>query len=89
MERQFKVIPIRLSLKGNKFANSRDIVAESQLTSPANELIEAGAVVEVVSEATPAVDQDADQADTGSADVVDTIEVVSEVLEIPKRRLKK
>ena len=45
--RTFKVLPIRMSLKGNKFAKSRDIVSESQLTSPAVDLIAAGFIEEV------------------------------------------
>lgn len=45
--RQFQIIPIRISLKGNKYAKSRDIVSESQLTSPAVDLIAAGFIKEV------------------------------------------
>lgn len=45
--RLFKVLPIRMTLKGNKFAKSRDVVSESQLTSPAADLIAAGFIQEV------------------------------------------
>jgi len=48
--RKFQIIPISHSLKGNKIAKSGEIVSESQLTSPASELIEAGFIKEVFEE---------------------------------------
>jgi len=48
--RNFQVIPIKLSLKSNKYAKSREIVSESQLTSPAVDLIAAGFIKEVFKE---------------------------------------
>lgn len=48
--RTFQIIPIRISLKGNKYAKSKEIVSESQLTGPALELIEAGFIKEVFEE---------------------------------------
>jgi len=45
--RKFKIIPIAHSLKGNKIAKCGDTVDESQLTSPASELIEAGFIKEI------------------------------------------
>lgn len=45
--RKFQIVPIRISLKGNKYAKSREIVSEDQLTSPAVELIAAGFIKEV------------------------------------------
>lgn len=46
--RNFQVLVIAHCLKGNKIAKSGEIVSESQLTSPASELIEAGFITEVV-----------------------------------------
>ena len=46
--KNFQVLVIAHCLKGNKIAKSGDIVSESQLTSPAFELIEAGFIKEVV-----------------------------------------
>lgn len=45
--RKFQIIPIAHSLKNNKVAKTGDVVSESQLTSPASELIEAGFIKEV------------------------------------------
>jgi hypothetical protein len=45
--RKFQIIPIAHSLKGNKLAEAGDIVSESQLTGPADELISAGFIKEV------------------------------------------
>jgi len=45
--RKFQVLPIAHSLKNNKVAKSGEIVSESQLTSPADELVSAGFLKEV------------------------------------------
>ena len=45
--RKFKILVIAHSLKQNKIAKYGDIVSESQLTSPAFELMEAGFIEEV------------------------------------------
>jgi len=48
--RKFKVLVIAHSLKNNKVAKYGEPVSESQLTSPASELIEAGFIQEVFEE---------------------------------------
>lgn len=45
--RTFQIIPISHSLKNNKIAKCGETVSESQLTSPADELIAAGFIKEV------------------------------------------
>jgi len=45
--RNFKILVIAHSLKQNKIAKFGETVSESQLTSPAIELIEAGFIEEV------------------------------------------
>lgn len=45
--RKFEVLVIAHSLKQNKIAKSGEIVLESQLTSPADELVSAGFIKEV------------------------------------------
>lgn len=45
--RNFKILVIAHSLKQNKIAKYGETVSESQLTSPASELIEAGFIKEV------------------------------------------
>ena len=50
--RKFKILVIAHSLKQNKIAKYGDIVSESQLTSPAFELMEAGFIEEVSEQAT-------------------------------------
>lgn len=45
--RIFKILVIAHSLKQNKIAKYGETVSESQLTSPASELIEAGFIKEV------------------------------------------
>ena len=49
--RKFKILVIAHSLKQNKIAKYGDIVSESQLTSPAFELMEAGFIEEVSEQA--------------------------------------
>lgn len=46
--RKFEILTIAHCLKNNKVANFGEIVSETQLTSPASELIEAGFIKEVV-----------------------------------------
>ena len=45
--RKFRVIPITHSLRNNKIAKSNDIVDESQLSGPANDLVLAGYLEDV------------------------------------------
>lgn len=45
--RNFEILVIEHCLKGNKVAKWGEVVSESQLTSPASELIEAGFIKEV------------------------------------------
>lgn len=71
--RLFKVLPIKMSLKGNKFAKSRDIVSEIQLTSPAVELIAAGFIQEVT---------EVSEIETNEAEVV-TLDTLDEIVEKP------
>lgn len=47
---KYKVLVIAHSLKNNKIANFGEEVDESQLTSPAKELVNAGFIEEVKSE---------------------------------------
>lgn len=63
--RNFQVLVIAHCLKGNKIAKSGEIVSESQLTSPASELIEAGFIKEVV--------QDVNEIETEGKVVVPTV----------------
>lgn len=46
--RYFQIIPISHSLKNNKIAKCGEKVSESQLTSPADDLIAAGFIKEVL-----------------------------------------
>lgn len=48
----FKILVIAHSLTRNKVAKFGEIVSESQLTSPASELMEAGFIEEVSEDAT-------------------------------------
>ena len=76
--RNFQVLPIAHSLKNNKVAESGDIVSESQLTSPADELVLAGFLKEVF---------DAEEV----ADKIEEIEVESEEVaeEVVPKKVKK
>ncbi|MEN9928930.1 MAG: hypothetical protein RLZZ231_851 [Bacteroidota bacterium] len=72
--KNFQVLVIAHCLKGNKIAKSGDIVSESQLTSPAFELIEAGFIKEVV--------QDVNEVETVEENV--SADVEKEIKEIKK-----
>jgi hypothetical protein len=48
---KFKILVIEHCLKNNVVAKYGEVVEESQLTSPADELVEAGFIVEVSDEA--------------------------------------
>lgn len=50
MERKFVVIPLGMSGKGNKVFKSGDVVAESQLNRPVQDLIKEGFIKELESE---------------------------------------
>jgi len=88
--RKFRVIPIAHSLKGNKIAKSGDIVEESQLSSPANELVLAGYLEDVTESEKAKADAAeklrlATEAEKAKADVeteteTENIEVVSETV---------
>lgn len=70
--RNFQVLPIAHSLKNNKVAKSGDVVSESQLTSPADELVSAGFLKEVF---------DTEEVfDKKEEIIIDEIEVKSEVV---------
>lgn len=79
--RTFKVLPIRMSLKGNKFAKSRDIVSESQLTSLAVDLIAAGFIEEV---------SEVSEIETNEAEVIklDTTDKIEEKPLVVKKVIK-
>jgi hypothetical protein len=47
---KFKILVIEHCLKNNAVAKFGDVVEESQLTSPADELVEAGFIAEVSDE---------------------------------------
>lgn len=72
--RQFQVIPIRISLKHNKYAKSRENVSEDQLATPAVDLIAAGAIKEVFqdkNEEVPAETKDNSAKITGKEIIAD------------------
>ena len=48
--RTFKVLVIAHSLTRNRIASSEEIVSETDLTSPADELIKAGFIQEILEE---------------------------------------
>ena len=54
MKRKFKVLPIGMSVRGNRVANHGDIVDEVNLLTDADILIEQGWVEEVKSNTPPA-----------------------------------
>lgn len=57
MERKFKVLPIGMSVRGNRVANHGDIVDEVNLLTDADILIEQGWVEEVKSNTPPATQE--------------------------------
>jgi len=81
--RKFQVLPIAHSLKNNKVAKSGEIVSESQLTSPADELVSAGFLKEVFDTEEVAEEQE--------EIIADEIEVKSEEVAeefVPKKAKK-
>ena len=74
--KNFQVLVIAHCLKGNQIAKSGDIVSESQLTSPADELIAAGFIKEVF--------EDVKDIKTVEAEEVTTADVEKEIKDIKK-----
>lgn len=54
MKRKFKVLPIGMSVRGNKMANHGDIVDEVNLLTDADILVEQGWIEEVKANTPPA-----------------------------------
>lgn len=77
-------------MKGNKYAKSREIVSEDQLTSPAVDLIAAGFIKEVFDEeeVTKLESEEPVLKIAKDSEEVDDIDVEEEV-EVPKEKISK
>jgi len=82
--RKFRIIPISHSLKGNVIGKSGQVVLESQLSSPAEDLISAKFIEEVFDDKLKVVVED----DVKASEAVEEIEVVEEEV-ISRKELTK
>lgn len=84
--RIFKILVIAHSLKQNKIAKYGETVSESQLTSPASELIEAGFIEEVFEDVN---DIEAEEEIDAEIEKEEVLDVKKEIKDIKKPINKK